>query len=189
VVRLRPGLTFKRESASEQRRLFAGPFLPTRLLRPRLIPFVPDTPGLVFQAVHSYDVGEAYRLAATRDVRGAFNVAAEPVVGPDELASLLQARKLPVPAQLLRGAAQVTWRLRLQPSSVGWVDLGLKVPLLDTTRAHRELGWEPRRSSLDALRDVLDGMREHAGAGTPPLEQRPRPEEIRTGVGSRENLD
>jgi nucleoside-diphosphate-sugar epimerase len=189
VVRLRPALTFKRESATEQRRLFAGPFLPTGLLRRGLIPFVPDTPRLVFQAVHADDAGEAYRLAATRDVRGAFNVAAEPVVGPDELAGLLGARKLPVPAPLLRRAAQLTWRLHLQPSSVGWVDMGLGVPLLDTTRARRELGWEPRRSSLDALRDVLDGMRERAGGETPPLEQRPRSEELRTGVGSRENVD
>src|SRR5205085_11277486 len=43
-VRLRPGLIFKREAASEQRRLFAGPFIPTFLLRPGLIPVVPDAP-------------------------------------------------------------------------------------------------------------------------------------------------
>ena len=62
-----------------------------------LIPFVPDVPGLRFQTVHSYDVGEAYRLAATGDARGAFNVAAEPVIDPDALARLLHARKVPVP--------------------------------------------------------------------------------------------
>ena len=77
-VRLRPALIFKRESAEEQRRLFAGPFLPSALVRRGLIPFVPDVPRLRFQVVHSYDVGEAYRLAATGDARGAFNVAADP---------------------------------------------------------------------------------------------------------------
>ena len=41
IVRMRPGLIFKREAASEIRRLFAGPLLPNFLLRPRLIPFVP----------------------------------------------------------------------------------------------------------------------------------------------------
>src|SRR3954453_712776 len=78
VVRLRPALIFKRESASEQRRVFAGPFFP-RFLAKR-IAVVPATPRLRFQAVHSYDIGEAYRLAARSDAHGAFNIAAEPVL-------------------------------------------------------------------------------------------------------------
>src|SRR5690242_5939888 len=91
VVRLRPALIFKRESATEQRRLFAGPFVPRSLLRPGAIPFLPDLPGLSFQAVHSYDVGDAYRLAIVRDVRGAFNVAAPPALDMKALARLLRA--------------------------------------------------------------------------------------------------
>jgi nucleoside-diphosphate-sugar epimerase len=87
VVRLRPGLIFKREAASGIRRLFAGPFLPSPLVRPALVPFVPDTPRLRFQAVHSRDVGDAYRLAVVSDARGAFNVAADPVLDPAELVS------------------------------------------------------------------------------------------------------
>src|SRR5436305_13994590 len=50
-VRLRPGLIFKREAAQEIRRYFAGPFVPSPLLRPGLIPAVPDVPGLRLQAV------------------------------------------------------------------------------------------------------------------------------------------
>jgi len=170
VVRLRPALTFKRESAEEQRRLFAGPFLPSPLVRRGLIPFVPDVEGLRFQAVHSYDVGNAYRLAALGDVRGAFNVAAEPIIDPDALACLLHARKLPLPPGVLRGAAAATWKLRLQPSPPGWVDLALQTPLLDTARARHELGWEPRFSGLDALSDAIAGIREGSGAATPPLD-------------------
>src|SRR5699024_9393021 len=59
VVRMRPALIFKAQAATEIRRLFAGPFLPRALLTPKLIPFVPDVPGLRFQAVHSLDVGDA----------------------------------------------------------------------------------------------------------------------------------
>ena len=120
-VRLRPGLIFKSRSASEQRRYFAGPLIPTFLMRPELIPIVPDTPRLRFQAVHTDDIAEAYRLAlVSDDARGAYNVAADPVLDPDQLAELLGARKVPVPAVLLRGAAAITWRLRLQPSPEGW---------------------------------------------------------------------
>src|SRR2546423_522607 len=83
--------------AAEIRRYFAGPLLPGVLLRRGLIPVVPDVRGLRFQAVHSLDVGDAYRRAIVGDVRGAFNIAAEPVLDPDELADLLGARKLPLP--------------------------------------------------------------------------------------------
>jgi UDP-glucose 4-epimerase len=189
VVRLRPGLIFKREAATEIRRLFAGPFLPTPLLRRQLIPVVPRVSDLVFQAVHSLDAGEAYRLAATGDARGAFNIAADPVLDPDELGRLLGARPVPVPGAALRAGADLTWRLRLQPSSPGWVDMALSVPLLDTTRAREELGWTPRRTAGEALLELIDGMREGAGTPTPPLDPGTsgpaRVRELLTGVGSR----
>lgn len=62
VVRLRPGFVFKRAAASGIRRLFAGPFVPTPLLHPRFLPLVPRLPELLFQAVHSHDVGQAFQL-------------------------------------------------------------------------------------------------------------------------------
>jgi UDP-glucose 4-epimerase len=189
VVRLRPGLIFKREAASGMRRLFAGPLLPGSLLRPALLPVVPDVDGLVFQAVHSYDVGDAYRLALVGDVSGPFNVAAEPELDPAELARLLGARRVKLPASVLRAGAAASFRLRLQPSEAGWLDMGLNVPLMDTTRARAALGWEPQRSSSEALMELLDGMREGAGLDTPPLEAGNagplRAREFLSGVGAR----
>ena len=106
VVRLRPGLIFQREAAQEIRRLFAGPLLPSPLVRPELIPVVPDVDRLVFQAVHADDVGEAYRLAATDDrASGAYNIAAEPVLDVTALALLLGARPVRIRARVLRAAA------------------------------------------------------------------------------------
>jgi nucleoside-diphosphate-sugar epimerase len=190
VVRLRPGLIFKREAASGIRRLFAGPFLPNFLVQRRLIPVVPAHPRLVFQAVHSYDVGDAYRLAIVDgDARGAYNIAADPVLDPDELARTLGARTVRVPRGLLRRGAAATYLLRLQPSEPGWVDMAFAVPVMDTTRARSELGWTPKRTSSEALLDLLEGMREGAGIDTPPLEpggKGPlRVREIATGVGGR----
>jgi UDP-glucose 4-epimerase len=189
VVRLRPGLIFKREAATGIRRLFAGPLLPSPLLRRELIPFVPDVPRLRFQAVHSRDVGEAYRLAIVNpEARGAFNVAADPVLDPRVLAQALGARRVPLRAGVLRAAAALSWKLRLQPSPPGWVDLALAVPLMDCTRARRELGWEPRHSSTEALLELLDGMRDGADFPTPPLSTSTtaplRERELRTGVGA-----
>jgi UDP-glucose 4-epimerase len=190
VVRLRPGLIFKSEAASEIRRLFAGPFLPGFLVQKRLIPLVPNVPRLRFQAVHSRDVGEAYRQAVVRDVHGAFNIAAEPEIGVEELRDFFGARSFPLPAGALRAAADLTWKLRLQPSPPGWIDLALGVPMMDITRARTELGWEPTVTSLEALDDLLRGMRNAEGAPTPPLEPTAggpmRAREIATGVGQRQ---
>jgi nucleoside-diphosphate-sugar epimerase len=188
VVRLRPGLIFKRGAATGIRRLFAGPFLPFPLVRRDLIAVIPRHPRLVFQAVHSLDVGEAYRLAIVNgDARGAYNVAADPILDPQELGRILGARTVPVPAKLLRAAADVTWRLRLQPTSPGWLDMGLAVPVMDTRRAREELGWTPRHSAADALLELIDGMREGAGVATPPLSPETtapaRVREVLTGVG------
>ena len=190
VVRLRPGLIFKREAASGIRRLFAGPLLPSFLVQRRLIPVVPAHERLVFQAVHSHDAGDAYRLAiVNEDARGAFNIAADPVLDPGELARALGARAVPVPRALLRRGAALTYRLRLQPSEPGWVDMAFAVPVMDTTRARTELGWQPRHSSSEALLDLLEGIRHGAGLDTPPLEPGGagplRSRELASGVGAR----
>lgn len=189
VVRLRPALIFKGEAASEIRRLFAGPFLPSFLVRSGLVPVVPRISGLSFQAVHSADVGQAYLKAALGDARGAFNIAADPVLGPEDLAELLDARTFPVPTSVARLLTDVSWRLRLQPSPPGWLDMALGVPLMSTKRARRELGWSPTQSSTEALRELLEGIGEDRGAPTPPLQSSGpagRVDEVRTGVGGRQ---
>ncbi len=191
VVRMRPGLVFKKEAAEGIRRLFVGPFLPSPLVRTSLINAIPDIPNLRSQIIHSYDVGEAFRLAIVNDeARGAFNLATEPVLDPEELGRILDARPVPVPAQVARASARLTWQLRLQPAPEGWLDMAMSVPVMDTSRARRELGWTPERSADEALLDLLEGLRTGAGLDTPPLSPRTggpfRIREILTGVGGRE---
>jgi len=190
IVRVRPGLVFKREAASGIRRLFAGPLLPTPLLLPSLLRVLPDVPGLRVQAVHADDVARAYRETVVRDVRGAFNIAAEPILDASAVAAELGARTVQVPVPAARAFTAVSWRAHLQPSPPGWLDLGLGVPLMSSDRARTELGWEPRVSSLEALLELLDGMREGAGGPTPPLEVDAggpaRTDELRSGIGARE---
>lgn len=163
VVRLRPGFIFKREAAQEQRRIFAGPLLPN--VDARALPVVPDIPGLRFQVVTTADVAEAYRLAALGDAHGAFNVAADPVIGTPELAELLDARPVRVPARLVRAAVAAGWWLNLLPASPGLFDALLRLPIMDCSRARDELGWTPRGSAIDALEEFVIGLREGAGDG------------------------
>ncbi|WP_191243264.1 NAD-dependent epimerase/dehydratase family protein [Amycolatopsis deserti] len=188
VVRPRPAFVFKREAASEQRRLFAGPLLPGSLARPSLIPVIPDVPGLRVQAVHSADIGEAFRLAALNDVRGAFNIAADPVIDAKALARLLGARTVPVPTWTLRAAVSAGWYAHLLPASPGLLDTVLRLPIMDTTRARDELGWIPRHDGLEAIGEFLAGLRSGAGMNTPPLapdSAAGRAQEMGTGIGSK----
>ena len=172
VVRIRPAFIFKRDSAQQQRQLFIGPLVPRRLLRPGLLPYAPDIPGLRFQALHGVDAGDAFRRAVRSDVRGALNIAADPVVDAAVLAELLDAKPVRLPAWAVRSALAVGWSLRLVPASPGLFDAFLRLPVLDVGRARAELGWSATRSSVDALRDFLDGLRDAAGAPTPPLADR-----------------
>jgi nucleoside-diphosphate-sugar epimerase len=190
VVRMRPGLIFKRQAATEIRRLFAGPFLPGSLLRRALVPVVPDLPRLRFQAIHSLDVGEAFRLAVLSDVRGALNLAADPPIGALELARIFRARRVKVPPAAVRALALSTYALRLQPSEPGWLDMALAVPLMDSSRARTQLGWTPEYTALDALLELISGMRDGADLNTPPLSGATsgpnRLRELVTRVGGRE---
>ncbi|SOD66862.1 Nucleoside-diphosphate-sugar epimerase [Streptomyces zhaozhouensis] len=189
VVRMRPSFVFQRAAAAAQRRLFAGPFLPNRLLRPGLVPAVPDIPGLRFQAVHAEDVADAFRRALLRPgAGGAYNLAGDGTLTARELGLLLGARPVPVPAGLARGALGAAWRLRLVPVDPELLDTLLWLPRLSTARAREELGWRPAHDGAEAVAELLAGLREGAGGATPPLRRRlpgGRARELATGVGGR----
>jgi nucleoside-diphosphate-sugar epimerase len=173
VVRMRPAFLFKRESASEQRRIFGGKFLPGPLAKPETLPFLPDVPGLRVQALHTDDAAHAYRLAVHTQVRGAFNLAAEPAVDAGVLGELLGVRRqVRLPRTAVRSAVAAAWGLRLLPASPHLFDAVLRLPLMDCTRARVELGWRPTKPATEVLEEFLQGFREGAGAATEPLRGR-----------------
>ncbi|MCJ0869706.1 NAD-dependent epimerase/dehydratase family protein [Streptomyces sp. AP-93] len=169
VVRMRPCFLFKRASASEQRRIFAGPLLPWRLVRPGLVPAVPAIRGLRFQALHTDDAAEAYRAAVVRPVRGPFNLVADPVLDSESIARMLHARTIRLPAGTARAGLAAAWHLHLVPAAPGLLDAVLRLPLLDAGRAREELGWAPAHTSTEAFSEFLAGLRHGAGLDTPPL--------------------
>lgn len=172
IARLRPALVFQRAAGHEVSRSFLGPWLPKRAIDGRL-PVLPWPVGLRLQAVHADDAADAFREAVVRRVRGAFNLAAPDVLRGPEVAGLVARGRLrEVPVSEARAALAAAWHARLVPIAPGWLDLGMAAPLLDTSRAERELDWRPRWSGLDAAREMVDGIAAGAGTASPPL--RPR---------------
>ena len=169
VVRMRPGFLFKETAAPEQRRIFAGRWVPGTLLRPDLLPVVPDLEGLRFQVLHTEDAAEAYRLAVLRDVRGPFNLAAGPVIDARALAGMLGTRIVRMPRALVRTVLAGAWRAHAVPASPHLFDAVLRLPVLDSGRARDLLGWQPVHTAEDALNAFLRGVREGAGEDTAPL--------------------
>ena len=88
---------------------------------------------------------------------GAYNIAADGIVTAADIARELGMLPLPLPA----GPAQVTARavaaLPFLPPVAQWVEAASHPAIMDTTRAKRELGWAPRFTALEALRDTLRG--------------------------------
>jgi nucleoside-diphosphate-sugar epimerase len=167
VARLRPGLIFQGRAGSEIGRYFLGHVFPRLIPRKPWLPLLLAPDNLVFQAVHADDVAEAYWRAVDQRASGAFNIAAEPVLNPQELARILGAKRiLPVPMRLLHAIVDLTWRARIQPTDSGWVEMAAGAPIMDTSRARRILGWEPKVSSIDAVKELLGGM--GTGEGTAP---------------------
>jgi UDP-glucose 4-epimerase len=173
IVRLRPGLIFQRNAGAEIARYFAGPLLPANLLRFGRIPVVPRHPGLRMQAVHADDVADAYLRVLRADVRGAYNLAAGPVLDADIVSRAFHGVPLRVPGLLLEGAAALTWQLRLQPVDRGWVRLALKAPLMSCDRAAGDLGWRPATDAVSAFRELLAGIADTSGTESPPLAENP----------------
>jgi len=176
VARLRPGLIFQGRAGSEIGRYFLGPLFPRLLPRKPWIPLLPAPDSLVFQAVHADDVAEAYWRVVDQRVSGAFNIAAEPVLNPQELARILGAKRiLPIPMRLLHAVVDLTWRAHIQPTDSGWVEMAAGAPIMDTGRARRVLGWEPTMTSVDAVKELLAGMGTGEGVKPSPALRPRRP--------------
>jgi nucleoside-diphosphate-sugar epimerase len=174
VARLRPALTFSAEAGSEVGGYFLGQVLARLVPRKPWVPLLPIPKELVFQAVHAADVADAYWRVLERRAEGAFNIAAEPILDPNALGWVFNTRRLlPLPLPILRAVVEISWRLRLQATDGGWIDMAAGAPIMDTGRAHELLGWTPLRSSLESLTEMLDGV--GAGKGrqaSPPLTPR-----------------
>jgi UDP-glucose 4-epimerase len=151
---VRPTLVLQPEAGSEIGRYFLGPllFAAARLLPgavARLLPL--PLPQVSVAFVHADDVADALVRILARRAPGPFNLAADPLMDAVAIARALGTRRVPVPALALRTAVQAAFTAHLVPTEPGWIDIALRAPALDTTRARRLLDWSPEHRGDEVL--------------------------------------
>lgn len=169
---VRPTLVLQPDAGSEIGRYFLGPlvFGAARLLPgsvARLLPL--PLPALSVAFVHADDVADALVRILQRRAGGPFNLAADPLMDADALARALGTWRVPVPAFALRTAVQTAFTAHLIPTEPGWVDIGLRAPALDTSRARRLLDWTPRHRGDEVLARFVEALGRGEGGEGPLL--------------------
>ena len=120
---------------------------------PALVPTVP------VQFIHEDDVGQAFLLCIVgAGPAGAYNIAGDGVMTGPEVAREFGIAAVPVPGGLAHAAARVASslpRLPFAPPAADWVEAMSHPAIMDTSKAKRELGWTPRYTSAEALRETI----------------------------------
>ena len=136
-----------------------GPLAPLARRLARLaghLPLPVLVPALPLQLVHEEDTGQALlRCVVAAGPPGAYNIAADGIVTAADIARELGMLPLPLPVGPAQFTARAFAALPFLPPIAQWVEAASHPAIMDTTRAKRELGWVPRFTALEALRDTL----------------------------------
>jgi nucleoside-diphosphate-sugar epimerase len=120
------------------------------------VPLPVITPPVPVQFIHEQDVGQAFLLCIIgAGPPGVYNITADGVLSGAQVLRELGLTPIPTPARLLRTTARGVAALPFAPPLAGWAEAITHPAIMDASKAKQELGWRPRYSSLEALRDTL----------------------------------
>jgi nucleoside-diphosphate-sugar epimerase len=116
-------------------------------------------PKVPVQFIHEDDVGQALlKCALGAGPPGAYNIAGDGMLSGPDLVGELGFTPVPMSARAFHTAARAVSsvpRIPLLPPATQWVEALSHPAIMDTTKAREELGWRPKYSALEALRDTL----------------------------------
>ncbi len=121
-----------------------------------MLPVPVLVPALPLQVVHEEDLGQALlRCVVAAGPPGAYNIAADGIITVSDIARELGILPLPMPVRFVQSVAAALTAVPFLPLIAQWVEAASHPAIMDTTRAKRELGWAPRFTALEALRETL----------------------------------
>ena len=141
--------------------LLPGPLAPLArglhaLVRRLPVPVPVALPDLPLQFVDEDDVGQALLLSVVgAGPPGAYNLAGDGVLSVHDVARELGFAPLPLPRRAVQTGARMLAGLPFAPPFAEWAEAITRHSIMDTTKARRDLGWQPRYSGLQALRRTL----------------------------------
>jgi nucleoside-diphosphate-sugar epimerase len=142
-----------------------GPLAPlVRLLGGvvRRVPLPVITPPVSVQFIHEDDVGQAFLLCIVgAGAPGVYNITGDGVLNGADVLRELGLTPIPAAARLLRAAARGVAGLPFAPPFTGWAEALSHPAIMDAGKAKQELGWRPRYTSREALRDTLRADRRY----------------------------
>ena len=123
------------------------------------VPVPVPVPDLPMQFVHERDVGQALLKCVVADgPPGAYNIAGDGIVTAADVVRELGLTPLTIPGGVVQGAARAAAQFpfpSFAPPAAEWVEAASHPAIMDTTKAKRELGWNPEYTGLEALRETL----------------------------------
>lgn len=130
----------------------AQPLLKTLIRQPFYIQ-LPD-PQPLLQCVHEADVADAIKLALFSEAQGAYNLAAPDTISFKGIIQKFHRFTLPVPFGIAKAALQASCKWFGVGGEPAWLDGVGQTLTVDCSKA-REIGWEPKFSTLDAIASVV----------------------------------
>ena len=123
------------------------------------VPVPALVPDLPLQFIHEEDVGQALHLCAVgAGPPGPYNITADGSISAVEVAREVGVVPLPFPGGVVQKAARAVSAVPVPsfaPPMTEWVEAVSHPAIMDASKAKSELGWSPRYSNIEALRDTL----------------------------------
>ncbi|MCX7958709.1 MAG: NAD-dependent epimerase/dehydratase family protein, partial [Deltaproteobacteria bacterium] len=123
--------------------------------------YVPVVMGYdpLMQFIHEVDVIDVFKYALDKDITGEFNVAADGVLPVSEIMRLGKIFPLPVPYFALKNVVSFLWNGQLIRYPVGFLNYMKYVFNVDNERLRKDMGFTPKYSSLEAIKNYLGTRR------------------------------
>jgi len=123
------------------------------------LPLPALVPDLPLQFIHEEDVGQALLLCIVgAGPPGPYNITGDGVLTGADVARELGIYPIPVPRRLVHSAARALAAVPapgFAPPFIEWVEAASHPAIMDAREAKQQLGWAPRFTGREALRDTL----------------------------------